>query len=272
MQRLALFFLIFILSVEIAFAETQTKTFDSDSALRYSQSAIGKTLGDYTFINRDGKPLSLKQFRGKPLIISLVFTTCFHICPTTTRHLAKTVDIAREALGKDSFSVVTIGFDMRQDTPAAMRDFAGRQGVDFSEFNNWYFLSAESQETIDKLTENLGFIYMPALQGFNHVVQATIVDAQGKIYRQVYGEIFDIPLLTEPLKALILGTPQPEQPFLTDLVKRVRFFCTVYDSRRHRYNFDYSIFVGMTISGLIILTAIVLFIREFLYSMRNHFQ
>jgi len=269
MQKLQLIFIIYLIFNNITYAETTQKTFNSDEALQYSQSAIGKTVENYTFLDRSEKPVSLEQFRGKPLVISLVFTTCFHICPMTTQHLAKVVDIARDALGKDSFSVVTIGFDMRQDTPAAMRDFSGRQGVDFKDFDNWYFLSPQSQETVDKLTENLGFIYFPALQGFDHIVQATVVDAEGKIYRQVYGEIFDIPLLVEPLKELILGRPQPEQPFLADLVKRVRFFCTVYDSRRHRYNFDYSLFVGMAIGSIIILTVLILLIREFLYSMRH---
>jgi len=269
MQRLYLIAIVYLLFINTIFAETNQKTFDSDTALRYSQSAIGKTLGDYTFLDRSEKQVTLKQFQGKPLIISLVFTTCFHICPMTTRHLAKVVDIAREALGKDSFSVVTIGFDIRQDTPSAMRDFAGRQGVDFNDFDNWHFLSTDSQKAIDALTENLGFIYFPALQGFDHIVQATVVDAEGKIYRQVYGEIFDIPLLVEPLKELILGRPQANQPFLADLVNRVRFFCTVYDSRRHRYNFDYSFFVGMAVGTIIILIVLISLIREFLYSMRR---
>jgi len=269
MQQLRLIALIYCVIITTIYAEPLQQNFDSDKALQFSQSVIGKTIGDYTFLDTDEKPVSLKQFKGKPLVISLVFTTCFHICPMTTQHLAKVVDIARDALGEDSFSVVTIGFDIRQDTPAAMRDFAGRQGVDFSKVDNWYFLSAQSQDSIDALTENLGFIYFPALQGFNHIVQASVIDANGKVYRQVYGEIFDIPLLVEPLKELILGTPQPNQTFLADLVNRVRFFCTVYDSRRHRYNFDYSFFVGMTVGSIIILTVLISLVREFLYSMRH---
>ena len=63
------------------------------------------------------------------MVLSLIYTSCYHICPTVTTNLARIVNIAREALGEDSFSVLTIGFDTPVDTPDRMREFsqAGRQ-------------------------------------------------------------------------------------------------------------------------------------------------
>ena len=40
-------------------------------------------------------------------------------------------------------------------------------------------------------------------------MQVTVVDAQGKIYRQIYGEGFAGDLLGEPLKQLITDAPMP---------------------------------------------------------------
>ncbi len=37
------------------------------------------------------------------------------------------------------------------------------------------------------------------------MTQVTIVDADGVIYRQVYGENFDLPMLVQPLKELLSG-------------------------------------------------------------------
>ena len=34
-------------------------------------------------------------FNGKPLVLSLLYTSCYHICPMTTRHLSKVVEKAR---------------------------------------------------------------------------------------------------------------------------------------------------------------------------------
>ncbi len=78
-----------------------------------------------------------------------------------------------------------------------------------------------------------------------------MLDADGKIYRQVYGMNFDTPLLVEPLKELVFGTPKAAS-FLESLGNRIKLFCTVYDPATDRYRFDYSIFVG----GLIGLTGL----------------
>jgi protein SCO1/2 len=39
---------------------------------------------------------------------------------------------------------------------------------------------------------------------------------------------------------------------LDGLLDRIRLFCTVYDPRRDRYHFDYSIFVGIAIGALVL--------------------
>ena len=238
-------------------SSSTNRQYNADKALRVSQAAIGRTLGDYALIDADGKRLRLSQFRGRPLVISMIYTSCHHICPTTTIYLARVVRIAREALGTDSFSVITIGFDVHKDTPAAMRAFARKQGVNIK---GWHFLSTD-QQTIKHLARDLGFQFYTSPKGFDHLVQATVIDQQGKIYRQVYGTRFDTPLLVEPLKQLVFGRPA-KHSLLTTIGNKIRLFCTVYDPGADRYRFDYSIFIGMFI-GITTLGAVMFFvIRE----------
>jgi len=244
-------------------AESPEK-FEHSKALEISQAAIGVKLGEYHFTTVDGQPRSLTEFQGKPLVISLVFTSCYQVCPMTTRHLAKVVSKAREALGQDSFNVLTIGFDAAVDDPAAMQHFAVQQGIDDT---NWQWFSIAAED-VAAFTKDLGFIYFPSARGFDHIIQATVVDAEGIVYRQVYGQAFETPLLVEPLKQLILGSPQPAETLLSSLFSKIRFFCTTYDPSRDGYYFDYSLFIGMFIGAMIIiLTAIWLF-REILYRKR----
>lgn len=232
--------------------------FDNKTALKISQDAIGRNLGDYRLRDRAGKPVRLADYRGRPLVVSLIYTSCYHICPTTTRYLAKVVRTAQAALGPDRFRVVTIGFDTPNDTTEAMRVFARQQDVD--DIDGWEFLSADA-DTIAALARDLGFIYFRSPKGFDHLIQATVVDAEGKIYRQVYGTSFDTPLLVEPLKALVFGGT-PDEPVLSHLLNRVRLFCTTYDPSTDSYRFDYSLFVGMGIGAIIILLIVVYLVRE----------
>ncbi len=229
--------------------------FQYKSALKASQDAIGRILNDYPLTDEAGRALSLSDFRGKPLVLSLIYTSCYQICPMTTRHLAKVVEKAREALGEDAFEVAVLGFDSQYDTPLAMRHFAKKQGIEDA---GWHLLNAD-MDTIGALSKELGFLFFPSPNGFDHIVQATVIDAEGRIYRQVYGEVFETPLLVEPLMELLLNKPNTNKTFFSDLVDRVRFFCTTYDPARDGYYFDYSLFIGLTI-GIFVLTFTALFI------------
>ncbi|MDH5572010.1 MAG: SCO family protein [Gammaproteobacteria bacterium] len=235
------------------------QTFQYNSALQASQDAIGQTLSDFRFTNEHSQALSMADFRGKPLVISMIYTSCYKICPMTVRHLSSVVEKARAAIGSDSFSVAIIGFDTQNDNPLAMQYFANKQGISDK---GWNILSADDK-TIKALTEELGFVYFASPNGFDHLVQATIVDGSGKIYRQVYGEVFDTPLLVEPLLELVLDKPRTEQTFVDNLISKVRFFCTSYDPYTDSYHFDYSIFIGMFIGGFIILYTVWFIFREY---------
>jgi protein SCO1/2 len=230
--------------------------FDYDVALKTSQSAIGKQLSGYTFTSADGKPVKLEDFRGKPLVLSMVYTSCYQICPMTTRHLSKVVEKARDAMAEDSFSIVVIGFDTKVDTPDAMQYFANKQGISDK---NWNLLSV-NEEDLEALSKDLGFLYYPTSSGFDHLIQATVIDADGKIYRQVYGQVFDTPLLVDPLLELVLGRPQPAQSFLSVLGDKIKLFCTVYDPRSDGYYFDYSFFVEIFV-GITVIFGVIYFMR-----------
>lgn len=224
------------------------QAFDYDEALASSQAAVGNPVGAHRFTDVNGNPVTLDQLRGKPLVLSMVYTSCYQICPMTTRHLSTVVEKARDALGDDSFNVALIGFDTAVDTPDAMRYFGNKQGV---YDKNWQLLSTDRQ-TIDALSLDLGFLYFPSSAGFDHLIQVTILDAEGRVYRQVYGQVFDTPMLVDPLIELVLGRAPPEQPLLANLVNRIKLFCTTYDPARDGYYFDYSLFIGMLIGGTII--------------------
>ncbi len=240
----ALAMLAVILSVAPVRAAPQVSPFDEKTALAYSQAAIGRTLGSHRFRDRTGKSVDLADFAGKPLIVNLIYTSCYNTCPMIVSTLYDALKAAQGALGEDAFSVVTIGFDTDEDTPGRMRAFASTRGVALP---NWRFLSGD-EETIAALTKTLGFIFFPSPKGFDHLAQVTIIDENGKVYRQVYGDTFPVPAIVEPLKELVFGRGLAEAGF-SGLANRIRLFCTLYDARAERYYFDYSVFVGLIIGA-----------------------
>ena len=234
--------------------------FDGTTALRYSQEAIGRQIGDYSFVNIDGDPVRLGDLHGKPLLISMIFTSCAHTCTIATKHLARIVQVMRSTLGDESFKVLLIGFDTMRDDPEAMRRYARSQGVFGTP--GWDFLSTDAG-TIEALAADLGFIYFPSPRGFDHLTQVSIIDHDGVVYRQVYGEVFETPLLGDPLRDLVLGVRSEHTP-MESLARRVRLFCTNYDAAGDRYYFDYSLFIGIAIGISVIGSTIIFLLREYL--------
>jgi protein SCO1/2 len=213
---------------------------DADAtALRASQAALGRVTGDHEFIDQHGRPLRLAGLQGRPLALNLVYTSCYDICSSLTLYLRDAVRIARETLGPGSFSVLTVGFDTEHDSPERMRIFARDRGIDDPD---WHLVSADAA-TIRRLADEVGFTWAASPTGFDHVAQVSIVDADGKVVRQVYGQDFAPPALVEPLKALVLGRTL-ERLSVRDVIDRVRLYCSVYDPASGRYRFDYSMLAG----------------------------
>lgn len=234
--------------------EHDSATLERASALEMSQAAVGRVIRDHGFLDPDRRPISLADFRGRPVVLSLVYTSCYHTCPLLTQRLARAVDVAQDALGEDSFTVLSIGFDSPVDTPERMGMFARQQGI---VRNNWHVLSADTT-TMQSLVPELGFVFRPSTKGFDHLAQVTVLDGNGRVYRQIYGEDFEVTALVEPLKELALGATSTRGP-LPAWIDRVRLFCTIYDPASGRYRFDYSIVVAMVV-GTLCLGAVAVFV------------
>jgi len=230
--------------------------FDADRAIATSRAAIGKSIGDHRFTTRDGRTVSLRSLAaGRPLVLSLIYTSCYHVCSVSTRHLAGAVRVARDALGP-KFAVATIGFDSAADTPERMRIYARQQDADLPD---WAFLSGDAAN-VAGIVNDVGFTYFRSPKGFDHMVQTTIIDAQGRVYRQIYGDVFQPPTLVEPLKELIFGRAAASADSEVDAwVNRLLLFCTLYDPASGRYQFDYSMFAGIGV-GLLVLGSLGIFL------------
>ena len=142
-------------------------------------------------------------------------------------------------LGADRFNIISIGFNQPFDSPQAMKAFAFQYGIHLP---NWEFLSPAAA-IVPELTKDFGFSFIPTSAGFDHMNQVTIVDAEGKIFRQVYGASFTAADLAEPLKAMITGAPIPPQNgALAEIADRIRILCSVYDPISGKYRTNYALY------------------------------
>lgn len=231
--------------------------FDEKLALKESQAAIGRQVSDYRFLTSQGKEVRLSDLRGKPLVVHFIYTGCFQVCPATTQVLATAVAEAERTLGRGAFRVASIGFNQPADSPAAMKDFARKFGLVSPD---WLFLSPDAG-SVPRLAAELGFRYEATAAGFDHLLQATIVDANGRIYRQVYGDSFGAPLFVGPLLQLAQNAPVA-QGDLEAAWEKVKLLCTVYDPSAGRYRLNYALIIQLLVGASVVLAVLASLIIE----------
>lgn len=81
-----------------------------------------------------GKQISLSQFRGKPVVLTFLYTHCPNVCPV----IAEKLHIVMQDLGQDAprVAVVAISVDPKGDTTAAVLNFSKVHRM----LNYWHFL------------------------------------------------------------------------------------------------------------------------------------
>ena len=227
---------------------------DAQAAFDASRAAVGNVPGDYRLRDRQDREVRLADFSGKPLLVNFIYTGCFQICPNSTLALRGAVNAMRDRFGSDQFRVVSIGFDQPTDTPAALRTYAAQRRINDA---NWEFLSPR-REDVAALARDFGFSYVATPNGFDHTLQVSVLDAQGRIRRQVLGDAFSADSLGEPLRQLIAGNLLKDTSSLADLLDRVRILCSVYDPATGKYRVSYALYIEIA-GGLTFIVAMAWF-------------
>jgi protein SCO1/2 len=92
------------------------------SAFEGSLMPQGVRAPDFDLTDQDGSPITMRQFRGRPVAVTFLYTTCRETCPTT----AQTIRGALDDLGHD-VPAVAIAVNPPTDTAVRARAFLSEQ-------------------------------------------------------------------------------------------------------------------------------------------------
>ncbi len=124
---------------------------------------IGKEVPDFALTNQDGKRIALKDFRGKALAITFIYTRCPlpDYCILMSRNFS---DLANQLQNspelKDKIRLLSISFDPKTDTPQKLKEYGlGYLGKDAKpDFTAWQLASGTDME-VEKVADFFGLRY-----------------------------------------------------------------------------------------------------------------
>ncbi|HXK28637.1 MAG TPA: SCO family protein [Candidatus Binatia bacterium] len=108
---------------------------------------------DSTLIDQEGRPFSLRDLRGKLVLVNFIYTRCHDVCPLVTRRLKEAQEKLGTRMGRDVL-FVSISVDTQHDTPGVLKQFGKRHGVDFT---SWLMLTG-SKEELDQTLRGFGLL------------------------------------------------------------------------------------------------------------------
>src|SRR3989337_896372 len=99
---------------------------------------------DSTLIDQEGRPFSLRDLRGKLVLVNFIYTRCHDVCPLVTRRLKEAQEKLGTRMGRDVL-FVSISVDTQHDTPGVLKQFGKRHGVDFT---SWLMLTGRDRKSV----------------------------------------------------------------------------------------------------------------------------
>jgi protein SCO1/2 len=115
----------------------------------------GHKIGNFSFLNQDGKVITQQDVKGKVFVAEYFFTTCGTICPIMNVQMQRVHKVYQ---GNKNVRILSFTVDPKVDTVAQMKRYAVAHGADVK---SWFFLTG-TQEKLYELARKSFFVLKPA--------------------------------------------------------------------------------------------------------------
>ena len=142
----------------------------------------GDALIDGAFVDQDGRRIRLHEWRGRPLILSFIYTRCPlpDFCPAIESRLATVQQRITTDPTLRGTAIVAITIDPGYDTPAVLKQHAAARGADPA---IWRFVTGTAAE-IDTFGRQFGIIVRRgdgSPNDIEHNLRTIVVSRDGRI-------------------------------------------------------------------------------------------
>ena len=216
-----------------------------------------------SLVDETGKPFTLGDKEGKPLILVLSYYNCDGTCSVVNNDLIKLLSTQSAwQVGRD-FRVLTVSFDPH-DTQQTLREFRAKMNMPKEWDEGWTLSLPAAPDQAKILADSVGFKYFWSVadHSFLHPGVYVFMSPEGRVVRYLYStqtKSFDVGLaLTDTLGDRI--APH-------DILNYAVSLCYSYNYKDGRYKLNIPAFVGM---GSLLFGVTLFIISAFRFRRKGH--
>jgi protein SCO1/2 len=132
----------------------------------------GTPAADFRLTDQFGKSVALSQFKGKPVVLTFLYTNCPDQCPLTAEKLHTTMQDLGSAA--QNVGIIAVSTDPARDNVAAALKFSEEHSMQ----DYWHYLVG-SHATLAPIWSAYHIYAQPQQQTVNHSLGLFLIDKQG---------------------------------------------------------------------------------------------
>lgn len=173
---------------DISFNKVSDSSVDGTSQLHIPEP--GQQVPDFALVNQDGRKIRFSQFRGKPLLLTFIYTRCPFpdYCVRMSNNFGHVLaDLQKDSKAFAQAQLLSISIDPQNDKPAELHSYGQRYvGRVDPRFQHWQFASG-SPEEVRRAADFFGLAYNPKDGQIVHGLQTVLIGRDGKIVKVYSG-------------------------------------------------------------------------------------
>jgi len=173
---------------DISFTKSSETAGDGTSSLRIPDA--GDAVPDFRLVNQSGKTITLADFRGRPLLLTFVYTRCPlpDYCPRMSNNFREILQkLQASPAAYEKAQLLTVSIDPEFDTPVVLQNYGQHfTGKLDPQFQHWQFATGSPQE-VRKAADFFGMSYNTKDGQIIHNLRTVLIGADGRILKVYSG-------------------------------------------------------------------------------------
>ena len=157
--------------------------------------APGEEVPDFAFVNQDGKRVSLRQYRGRVLFVTFIYTRCpfADFCPRMSANFNKIYEQMGTNPSLTGAHLLSVSFDPQHDTPRVLRDYGYSVAHTKTPtlFRSWEFAAPTAQD-LPKIADFFALTVKPEGGMITHNLSTAVIGPDGKIVSWYHGSDWQV--------------------------------------------------------------------------------